>query len=66
MPTIRDLQSTLRKYKFSDVEVVHLAREKPRDNRSKVRAFAARVEKEVTGFQDSDFVLVALKVDHRS
>ena len=64
MPTIRDLQSILNKYKFSKVEMIQLTRVKPRDNRSKAKTFAAQIEKQLSGFQENDVVLVALTIRH--
>ena len=60
-----EITNVLRKYDFTDIQVVHLDRTKPKGNRAAARAFAAKVDAAVVGFQDSDVILVALTVKHK-
>lgn len=65
MSGIEQLNSLLRKYKFTDIELKVLGRAKPNGNRAAARAFAAKVDAALSGFQDSDVILVVLTVDHK-
>jgi hypothetical protein len=60
-----DLISFLRKYDYNDIQVTVLDRTKQGANRAIAKAFAAKVDKALTGFQDSDVILVALTVRHK-
>jgi hypothetical protein len=59
------LSSFLRKYDFSDIRVAVLDRAKAKTNRAAAKAFAAKVDAALAGFQDSDVILVALTVKHK-
>jgi hypothetical protein len=65
MRSIEQLISILRKYKFTEIELKVLDRTKPKGNRAAAKAFAATVDAALSGFQDSDVILVALTVDHK-
>lgn len=65
MPGIEQLYSLLRKYKFTDIELKILDRTKPKGNRAAAKAFAAKVDAALSGFQDADVILVALTVNHK-
>jgi len=45
--------------------MVRLERTKPKENRSKDKAFASLTDRALSGFQDSDVVLLALTVNHK-
>jgi hypothetical protein len=59
------LSNILRKYDFSDFRVAVLDRTKARTNRADAKAFAAKVDTALAGFQDSDVILLALTVKHK-
>jgi hypothetical protein len=59
------LSTILRKYEFSDIKLVHLDRTKAKVNRATARAFAAKLDSALSGFQDSDVYLLALTVKHK-
>ena len=59
------ISTILRKYDFSDIQVVHLDRTKSKGNRTAAKSFAAKVDSALAGFQDSDVYLVALTVKHK-
>ena len=59
------LNAILRKYDFSDIRVTVLDRTKAKTNRADAKAFAAKVDAALVGFQDSDVILVALTVKHK-
>jgi hypothetical protein len=63
--TIQEVQSLLQKYNFAKIEMVRLDRTKPKENRSKARAFANQMDRAQSAFQDSDVFLVALTVRHK-
>jgi hypothetical protein len=65
VPGIEQLYSLLRKYKFTDIELKILDRTKPKGNRAAAKAFAAKVDAALSGFQDADVILVALTVNHK-
>jgi hypothetical protein len=60
-----EISNILRKYDFTDIQVVHLDRTKPKGNRAAAKAFAAKVDSALAGFQDSDIILVGFTVDHK-
>lgn len=60
-----DLISFLRKYDYTDVQLTVLDRTKQGANRTVAKTFAAKVDKALRGFQDSDVILVALTVRHK-
>ena len=59
------LSTIIRNYDFSDIRVTVLDRTKAKTNRADARAFAAKIDSALTGFQDSDVILVALTVKHK-
>jgi hypothetical protein len=59
------IQTLLQKFDFSEVQVLHLDRTKPKGNRAAAKAFAAKMDAALSGFQDSDVYLVALTVNHK-
>lgn len=59
------IMSILRKYDFTDIQMVHLDRTKPQGNRAAAKAFAATVDSKLAGFQDSGIILVTLTVNHK-
>jgi len=61
----KHIQTILQKFKSSDVQVLQLERTQPKGNRAAAKAFAAKIDKALSGFQDSDLVLVALTVNHK-
>ena len=65
MRSIEQLYSFLRKYSFSDIRVTILDRTKAKTNRADAKAFAAKVDAALAGFQDSDVILLALTVKHK-
>jgi hypothetical protein len=65
MAAIEQLSSLLRKHTFTQIQVLHLDRTNPKGNRSAARAFAAKIDAALSGFQDSDVYLVALTVNHK-
>jgi hypothetical protein len=65
MRSREDIISILRKYDFSDIQLVRLDRTKPKGNRAVAKVFAAKIDKALSGFQDADVVLVALTVKHK-
>ena len=65
MRSIEQLVNFFRTHKFSAVQVAHLDRTKGKANRADAKAFAAKVDATLTGFQDSDVLLVALTVAHK-
>lgn len=65
MRSIEHLYSFLRKYSFSDIRVTILDRTKAKTNRADAKAFAAKVDAALAGFQDSDVILLALTVKHK-
>lgn len=65
MQGIEQLISVLRKYDYTDIQLKILDRIKPKGNRVAAKAFAAKIAAALAGFQDSDMILVALKVKHK-
>jgi hypothetical protein len=65
MRSREDIISILRKYDYSDIQLVHLDRTKSRGNRASAKVFAAKIDKALSGFQDADVILVALTVNHK-
>ena len=65
MRSKEQLNTILRKYDFSDIRVSVLDRTRARTNRADAKAFAAKVDTALSGFQDSDIILVALTVKHK-
>ena len=65
MRSIEQLYSFLRNHSFSDIRVTVLDRTKAKTNRADAKAFAAKVDTALAGFQDSDVILVALTVKHK-
>jgi hypothetical protein len=61
----KHIQSILQKFNFSDAQVLHLDRTKPKGNRTAAKAFAAKIDKALSAFQDSDMILIALTVKHK-
>ena len=59
------VNAILRKYDFSDIRVMVLDRTKAKTNRADAKAFAAKVDAALAGFQDSDVILLALTVKHK-
>jgi galactitol-specific phosphotransferase system IIB component len=59
------VNAILRKYDFSDIRVTVLDRTKAKTNRADAKAFANKTDAALTGFQDSDVILVALTVKHK-
>jgi hypothetical protein len=59
------IMSIPRKYNLTDIQVVHLDRNKRKGNRTAAKAFAAKVDSRLAGFQDSDIVPVAVSVNHK-
>lgn len=62
---IESLISILRKYNYTDIQLKILDRTKPNGNRAAAKAFAAKIDAALSGFQESDVVLVALTVKHK-
>jgi hypothetical protein len=62
----QQVNNILREYDFIDIQVVHLDRTKPKGNRAAARTFAGKVDSRLSGFQDSDIILVALTVNHKA
>jgi hypothetical protein len=65
MSAKEQLASLARKYDFSEIRLTVLDRTKAKTNRAAAKAFAAQVDQRLSGFQDSDVVLVALTVQHK-
>jgi galactitol-specific phosphotransferase system IIB component len=65
MSSKEQISTILRKYDFSDIQVVHLDRTKSKGNRAAAKAFAAKVDGALSRFQDSDVYLLALTVKHK-
>jgi hypothetical protein len=65
MRSKEQLSNILRKYDFSDIRLTVLDRTKAKTNRADAKAFAAKVDTALAGFQDSDVILVALTVKHK-
>ena len=60
-----DIVSILRKYDYSDIQLVRLDRTKPNGNRAAAKVLAAKIDKALSGFQNADVILVALTVKHK-
>ena len=60
-----EISAVLRKYDFTEIQMVHLDRTKAKGTRATAKAFAANVDSALSGFQDSDIVLIALTVKHK-
>jgi cupin superfamily acireductone dioxygenase involved in methionine salvage len=65
MRSKEEISNILRKYDFTDIQMVHLDRTKPKGNRATAKTFAAKVDSRLSGFQDSDVILLALTVKHK-
>jgi hypothetical protein len=63
---IRLVQGILTKYNLSKIALIRLDRTKPKESRSKAKSFANQMDRALSGFQDSDVVLVALTVRHKA
>ena len=62
---IESLISLLRKYNYTDIQLKVLGRAKSKGNRAAAKAFAAKIDAVLSGFQDADVILVALTVNHK-
>jgi hypothetical protein len=65
VPGIESLISLLRKYNYTDIQLKVLDRTKPKGNRATAKAFAAKIDTALSGFQDADVILVALTINHK-
>ena len=65
MPHNEQVSNIFRKLDFTDIKLVHLDRTKGKANRATAKAFAAKVDSALSGFQDSDVILLALTVKHK-
>jgi hypothetical protein len=56
------LINNIRKYEYSDIREVALPRHSRSGNRQRVQTFARDLDRQLSGRQDSDVILIALTV----